>query len=217
MTSTDTPPIADWLEDFRRQWAPDMVIGQHKPKEVTEDEIRQQIRHQRLAAFRELCPPEFSQKIDRSKIPNTGAWDQADVWQGAFPGLWLWSHATGKGKSRMLWRQFGKLHVDFGRDVVRATGQQLAEDYFRFYMAGNPREFYRRLMRHDVIMIDDLDKADFRADRTVRMLRELWDFLYEANKPVLVTANEDITEIENRLGMSGGRRIRHVCREVCFG
>lgn len=174
------------------------------------------LRQQRLDRFRELCPAEFRAAIDRAKVPNLAAWDDADRWDGTHPGIWLWSHETGRAKSRMLWRQFGRLHVEHGKRILRITGQQLAEEYFAQHMAGEPREFYKWVSRHQVLMLDDLDKIDTAEMRTAKMLRELWDVIYAEHIAVLVTANEPPAHFEQKLGRSLGRRIAESVREIKF-
>lgn len=221
-TETTTEPISIG-EAMRREWiaAGLMSDGPIKRAEpLTEEQeaarVREFIRSQRMEAFKAMCPAEFRAKIDRAKIPNLAAWDEADAWTGTHPGLWLWSHETGRAKSRMLWRQFGRLHVEHGKSVLKITGQQLAEEYFGYHMAGNPRAFYRWAMGYDVVMLDDLDKIDLDDKRAPRMCRELFDELYAHHKPVLVTANEPISHFAKRIGQSTSRRMGDVCREVRF-
>src|SRR4051812_49372842 len=87
-------PFADLLD----QWKAAGLIDPSAPKPAPRDPASF-VREQRLARFKELCPVEFQQKIDRSKLPNLAAWDEADAWTGCAPGLWLWSHETGRGKT----------------------------------------------------------------------------------------------------------------------
>jgi hypothetical protein len=174
------------------------------------------LRAQRLERFREQCPAEFRKPINAALLPNIRAWEKADAWAGGYPGIWLWSHATGRGKTRMAWRQFGRLHVEHGKQIIKATGQALAEEYFAAHMDGQPRSFYRWLMRADLIVIDDADKIDLSDRRYVRMVRELFDELYAHRKPAIVTANEPIAWFAKNCGESCARRMREVCAEVEF-
>ena len=210
-------------EAIRREWiaAGLMADGPIQPPQLItpeeeESNVRNAIRAQRMDAFKARCPEEFRSKIDRALIPNLKAWDQADAWAGTFPGVWLWSRETGRAKTRMLWRQFGRLHVDHGKSVLKITGQALAEEYFRYHMAGEPRAFYHWVKRHDIIMLDDLDKLDMEDRRAPRMCRELFDELYSFHKPVLVTANEPIAHFQRRIGDSTARRMNSVCTEIAF-
>lgn len=173
------------------------------------------VREHRMERFKEQCPAEFLQRIDRTKLPNLKAWDEADAWQIVSPGLWLWSHASGRGKTRMAWRTFGRAHVEQGRHVLKCSGQSLVEEYFECHMLGDPRSFYRRVLSAELLIIDDLDKAEF-SERNRRALRELWDELYSRRKAVLVTANEPIAWFVGPLGESCVRRMREVCREIPF-
>lgn len=181
-----------------------------------EERTRQIRRTQRLARFSELCPAQFRKRIDRSLLPNLSAWDQADGWDGTFPGLWLWSHATGRGKTRMAWRLYGRHHVDRGKSIIKATGQALAEEYFGYHMDGDPRGFYRWLHRGEILVIDDLDKVDYDDRRYGRMIRELFDEIYSHQWPVIVTANEPIEHFGAVLGASAVRRMRESTREIAF-
>lgn len=187
------------------------------PTEEEQDaRTRQVIRAQRLARFTELCPAQFRKRIDRTLLPNLEAWDAADTWDGAYPGLWLWSHTTGRGKTRMAWRLYGRHHVDRGRSVIKASGQALAEEYFGYHMDGDPRGFYRWLHHGQILVIDDLDKVDYEDRRYGRMIRELFDEIYARQWPVIVTANEPIDYFTSVLGASAVRRMREATREIAF-
>lgn len=220
-----TQTMGSLADEFRRLWglAPRDPNAAPLPVPTVEDLIRDQRREN----FRRFCPKEFQQKIDRTKIPNLAAWDEADKWNGRAPGIWLWSHSTGEAKSRMLWRKFGQLHVEQGRTVVRITGLNLAEDYHDHFNKNATAQFYRHLAgrKGQVVMLDDLDKmplpaADLgyaervHADRNARMLREVFDMFYEEHVPVLVTANEPIAFFAERCGPSTERRMKAVCTEV---
>lgn len=221
---TEPQAPVSFLDALRQQWVDaGLMSAEQAPAQPTpltpeqeEARVREYIRQQRMEAFRSQCPEEFRKKIDRTLIPNLVAWDKADAWQGAFPGVWLWSHATGKAKTRMLWRQFGRLHVERGKAVLKITGQALAEEYFGYHMAGEPRAFYAWVRRYDVVMLDDLDKIDLDDRRAPRMCRELFDELYAWHKPVLVTANEPISHFQKRIGDSTARRMSSVCVEIPF-
>lgn len=212
----------DYLGAMRAEWVAAGVMpaidscsnpALSRPREVDPAALAQK---SRLAQFLGMCPEEFRAKIDRTRIPNLAAWDRADEWQGQHPGLWLWSAATGRAKSRMLWRKFGQLFVERNRRCLRIRGTRLAEAYYEYHMDKNPAGFYRMFERADVIMLDDLDKVNLRADSTInmpRVIHQLFDEFYEQHKPVLVTANEPIQYFEQRIGKSADRRITAVCAQ----
>lgn len=218
-------PIS-FIEAMRRDWIAAGLMSAdpptvHQPtipatQKEEDAKVRAFIRSQRMMAFKASCPAEFRRAINRDLIPNLPAWDEADAWTGTHPGVWLWSAATGRAKSRMLWRQFGRLHVEHGKAVLKISGQALAEEYFSFHMDGEPRSFYHWVMAYDIVMIDDIDKIDIADKRAPRMLRELFDQLYEHQKPVLCTANEPIEHFQKRIGDSTARRMSAVCREIQF-
>lgn len=215
--------MSDFVAELRRQWIEAGIIAADAPP-VAQDAKTEAApydpsalaRKSRLGQFRGICPDEFFAKIDETKIPNLKAWHEADAWTGSHPGLWLWSPETGRAKTRMLWRQFGRLFVERNRRCIKITGQALAEEYFSYHMDGDPTGFYRWILGHDVVMLDDLDKMDLSDKRAPRMCRELFDKAYESHKPLLVTANEPIAHFQQRLGDSTSRRMAAVCREIRF-
>lgn len=212
-----------FLDALRREWTDAGIIPVRSDSapatlriEPTEDEVQAAARKGRLVQFQEICPAEFRPKIDEALLPNLGSWREADKWDGSHLGIFLWSHETGRAKTRMLWRQFGRLYVERGKRVIKFTGQKLAEVYFGYHMDGDPSGFYRWIMSHQVLMLDDLDKIRFDDERATRMLRELFDQLYSARHAVLATSNEPIEFFSKHIGESGARRIRAVCREIKF-
>jgi hypothetical protein len=214
----------DFLALLRREWLEAGIIPAgadplaNKPiSERTQPDVAALARKSRLGQFRGICPPEFCRPIDEGLLRcPLAAWRDADSWDGAHPGLWLHSAETGHAKTRMLWRQFGRLYVEKNKRCIKITGQAMAEEYFRYHMDGDPAAFYRWILSHDVILLDDLDKMDLGDKRAPRMCRELFDKMYEYHKPCLVTANEPIAHFQKRVGESMARRIRDVCREILF-
>lgn len=221
--NTDPKLIGDIAAEFRRAWG----MSEEPAKPRPQPDVAAIIRAQRLDRFREFCPPEFRARIDRGLIPNLAAWDRADEWAGSSPGLWLWSATTGRAKTRMLWRKFGQLHVEHGMSVMRVSGLNLAEEYHDAFNGNRTASFYRELTRCDVLMLDDLDKMPLpqrkqgfsehqHADRNARMLREVFDHIYENHTPTLITANEPIQWFSERVGASAERRMRTTCTEIEF-
>lgn len=220
--SDEPKTMGSLADEFRKLWGLEST-----PVVAKEFDLTAYVRDQRKQTFLSFCPEEFAQKIDRSKIPNLAAWDEADKWNGEFPGVWLWSNETGEAKTRMLWRKFGLLHVEKGMTVQRTTGLNLAEEYHDFHKKNCTAMFYRHMSGCQVVMLDDLDKMALpcegmgftereEAARNGRMLRELFDTFYEEHTRVLVTANEPIKWFSDRIGPSAERRMRAVCREIAF-
>lgn len=175
------------------------------------------IRHQRLESFKRLCPEEFRAKIDRARIPNLVAWDKADAWEpGTYPGLWLWSSATGKAKTRMLWRKVGQAMVKLGKRHLFTTGAKLGEFQYECWRDGEPTEFLRRFRNYDFVVLDDLDKFPLTEERSARALRELFDEFYSKHVSVLVSANEPPDVIGEKIGASCLRRVNAVCESIEF-
>jgi hypothetical protein len=214
--------------DIVKVWREAGIIGDAPPSQPKEFNVAEYIHQQRVNKWREYCPEEFRKKIDRSLIKHLPAWDEADKWEGSFPGLWLWSHETGEGKTRMLWRKYGQFHVRQGRIVVRISGLGLAEMYHDYFNKSATSAFYREFNhKGGIVMLDDLDKMSLpgtdqgfseqdQSARNARMLRELFDKFYEHHTPVLVTANEDVDWFEQRIGPSGARRMRETTKAIHF-
>lgn len=181
-----------------------------------ETRTRELLRASRLADFKRSCPAEFCLPIDRARIPNIAAWDVADSWACSSPGLWLWSHETGRAKSRMAWRLLGRAYCNHGKRYFATTGMHLAEIYFGYHMAGEPASFYSMVFRNDLVLVDDIDKCDVADKRTGPMLREFFDEAYKRRAAVVVTANEPISYFEQVIGSSAARRLREVCTEIQF-
>lgn len=175
------------------------------------------IQEHRLKDFMSRCPAEFRSKIDPALLPNLAAWEGADRWTpGEFPGLWLWSDETGRGKTRMLWRKIGQAAVRLGLRHIYTTGAHLGEWQYESYRDGKPTEFHQRFRNQDVVFLDDLDKYPLTEERAARPFRELWDFFYTKHISVLVSANEPPEFIKDCVGQSAYRRVQEVCRAVRF-
>jgi hypothetical protein len=214
--------------DFRKIWADAGLLDPNtQPIEAKPFDVSEYVRKQRMERFKQFCPTEFQQAIKPDLIEDPAAWEKADAWNGTHKGIWIWSHATGLAKSRMLWRKYGQLHVKQAKTVCRITGFNLAEAYHDAVNQSKTASFYYGLLGFDVIMLDDLDKMllpeeglGFKeqesAGRNARMLRELFDRFYERHMPVLVTANEPIEWFTQRCGPSTGRRMTEVCTEIAF-
>lgn len=176
---------------------------------------REAVRRQRIEFFRTHCAPEFQKTIDRALIKNPSAWDLADKWDES-SGLFIWSHESGRGKTRMAERLRWRAYVNRGKENRCLTGQELGERYFHAHMEGDPRAFYRWLLHYDFLVLDDIDKVNLSDPRSPRVLRELFDELYRTKKPVIVTSNEPIDYFAKTVGESCARRMREVCREIQF-
>ncbi|MSU47390.1 MAG: hypothetical protein EXS42_09800 [Lacunisphaera sp.] len=178
---------------------------------------RELIQESRLNDFKAKCPPEFLPPIKRALLSNLEAWDAADSWtSGTYPGLWLWSAETGRCKTRMAWRKIEQGIVKLGLRYVFTTGGSLADLCYQDFREGEPAEFVRRFKRYNLVVIDDVDKFPFADERPGRAFRDLFDYFYSQHVSVLVTSNEPIDYVAQRLGDSSERRIREVCRELRF-
>ena len=189
------------------------------PTEVVDFEQRSRdaIHEARLKDFKARCPLEFRSNIERAKITSINAWDIADKWKpGEHPGLWLWSHETGRCKTRMAWRKIGQAIVWYGLRYVITSGTGLADLCYENFRDGEPSEFVRRFKGLGFVVIDDVDKFPFNDEKHGRAFRELFDMFYANHVSVLVTSNEPISFVDSKLGESCGRRIHEVCGEIKF-
>lgn len=176
--------------------------------------VRRRARH---AEFQKKCPVEFRQALDLSKLKNPGAWQEGWAWApGTFPGLWIWSAETGRGKTRFAWHKIGQAFLHTWADPLFVTGVQLYDLAYNKWREGSPGEFRDFFRRRSFVVLDDLDKFYLGKDEIALMLRELFDFFYRERVSVIVTANVPPEQFAATIGGSAQRRILEVCQPIAF-
>jgi DNA replication protein DnaC len=141
-----------------------------------------------MADFKKICPPEFCQRIDRSILTNSGAFDTLTLWDGRFAGP-LASGSTGKGKTRAVWSVLGRLHVKEGKSFAWFTAKRLITEFVKYDQKGFADEFYKYYAAYDLLMVDDLDKVNWQFDSETAALFQFYDWVYRANRPCIATTN----------------------------
>jgi hypothetical protein len=178
------------------------------PDEAFVKASRERLVAQRTKSFFDRCPAEFAVPIDRRRMrAPAAAVDRALSWRATFPGVWLWSEASGQGKTRVLWQLYRIARVDLGKSVLERTGQQWADEVWHHHMEGKSHELWGWLARWDVLVFDDLDKVNIDDQRQVRALREVFDLIRRERMPAVVTTNRPPEWVESAMGGSAERRV----------
>lgn len=219
MNATQARPVGVEIDDILRSWGVDPTAAPSNvlSEKALEGVNREILTRDRAKWFEERCPEEFKGAFvpERSRAPHV-ALQQAMLWRGAFPGVWLWSNATGQGKTRMMWTLVRVARVDLGRSILEYTGQQWADEFWRHHMDGKADELWGWLKRWDVLVLDDVDKINVGDVRQQRALREFFDVIYRERKPAIVTANKPPSWIAETLGQSAERRVAESFTAIRF-
>jgi len=203
--------MAELMERYRQGHAPPV------PEEAYARASREVLAEQRRKVFGRRCPDEFAVPIERQRMKApASAVDRALSWSMTSPGLWLWSSATGQGKTRVLWELYRIAYTERGKSICELTGQQWADEVWQHHMAGTMQQLWGWLMRWDLLVLDDLDKANLTDERQARAMRELLDVLYRGRVPAVVTANRPPSWITEMLGQSAGRRAAEAFTAIRF-
>lgn len=161
---------------------------------------------QRLARFRQLCPAEYMQKVDRSKLLAPAAFDQACAWDGRFPGPLL-TGKTGARKTGAAWSLLGRLFVKEGVEFAWWPVKKLVTDIEEYENANMAEAFWRRFSRMGVLMVDDLDKINWSFDSHKTALFSFYDWIYRDHRPCITTTNKDRAWWTERMGDAFARRL----------
>jgi DNA replication protein DnaC len=127
-------------------------------------------------------------------------------------GLWLEGDVgTGKTTLAML---VSKKAIEAGRSVAIYSLPRLLARIRRTYDgdAGELSylEFFRRLTSVDLLHIDDLG-AEKRSDWVLEQLYAIVDERYATNRPMIVTTNLDIPQLEEQIGHRTVSRLSETC------
>lgn len=161
---------------------------------------------QRMARFRQLCPPEYMQKVDRAKLQDPEAYDKATAWDGSFRGpLLCGKHGT--RKTGAAWSCLGRLFVKGGHEFAWWPVKKLVADIEEYEAANCAEAFWRRFSRIPVLMVDDLDKINWSFDSQKAALFSFYDWLYRDHRPCLTTTNNNRAWWTERMGEAFARRL----------
>ena len=160
----------------------------------------------RLARFRQLCPPEFMSKIDRSLLKNPQAFDQVAAWAGAFKGI-IATGNTGTAKSRAAWSAIGRLYVKEGRTFAWFPVKRLITEFVRYESKDAADEFFRQYSKFNALFVDDLDKFNASFESEGAALFSFYDWAYRNHIAVLTTTNKPRAWWANLMGDPFARRL----------
>jgi len=172
----------------------------------TQDEAthRYLIEH-RSERFRTVCPEQFYEKIDRSKLASPEAFDAVQAWDGTCPGPLLVG-ATSKAKTRAAWAVLGKLYVRHGIAFEFFTAERIlkALEESRFGL-DDYLDYHRRWS--SLFFFDDLHRFNTQFESEGKALSQLYDWIYRHKMPCITTTNKDRTWWATLLGESTARRM----------
>lgn len=173
---------------------------------VREKRLAEQERTERLSRFRRVCPPEFMQKIDRTLLTNTEAFDSVAQWDGRFPGP-LAVGKTDTAKTRAAWSALCRLNVNEKKSFAWFPVKRLLTEFVRYESKDLADEFWRYYRGFNVLFVDDVDKINWAFESETTALFQFYDWVYRDNRPVITTTNRDRQWWEQALGPAFARRL----------
>jgi hypothetical protein len=169
--------------------------------------------------WEQICPVGF-RDTDPAKLPCLHGMNEIISWPYGPKGI-LAHGATGMGKTRCLLLRLRTLHFKEHRSIKAIGAANFGLKCAQFFWEDQSKAagFIDGLIRVDVLLLDDLDKAKF----TERTETELFNVINErtANgKPILASLNVTGEELAAMLSEHRGwpivRRLRDFCRPVDF-
>lgn len=161
---------------------------------------------QRLARFKQMCPVEFQQVVNRSRLANVAAYDRVTSWDGSFRGPVL-SGKTGTRKTGAAWDCLSRLYVHCGMDFAWWPVKKLVTDLEEYEAANMAEAFWRKYSRMGVLMVDDLDKINWSFESQKSALFAFYDWIYRDHRPCITTTNKDRAWWTERMGEAFARRL----------
>jgi DNA replication protein DnaC len=160
----------------------------------------------RSARFMEICPEQFRASIERSRLTNTGAFDEVLKWSGAFPGPCLYGK-TGTAKTRAAWRLLHQLFVRENRTFAWFPVKRLITEFEQYEAKNLADEFYRQYNFFNVLFVDDVDKINWQFESQAAALFSFYDWIYRTKKPCITTTNKDRKWWADKMGDAFTRRL----------
>ena len=201
-TEPEVVKIPDWriaLEQAIAQLPAHVEI----PYELTEE-------GQRWRRFRNICPEEFLPKIDRARLPKPAQFDAVANWDGNFPGPLAWG-PTDTAKSRAQWYALRVQFVKHNRTFAWFPVKKLVAELESADRVGQAHEFYRQYAFYRILMVDDLDKINWRDENQMSILFDFYDKIYRDKTRLLATTNKDKDWWTERMGDAFARRLFKDC------
>ena len=165
---------------------------------------------QRWARFKGICPEEFLPKIDRSKLPKPQQFDAVANWDGTFPGPLAYG-TTDTAKTRAIWYALRVQFVKHNRTFAWFPVKKLVAELEHWDKIGQAHEFYRQYSHYRMLMVDDLDKINWRDENQMSILFDFYDKIYRDRTRLLATTNKDRDWWTDRMGDAFARRLFKDC------
>jgi DNA replication protein DnaC len=203
MNTTTERPI-----DFSEILAELAKLPAETPQETADRERRrmESERADRLRSFRNICPSEFMQTVDRTKLANSVAFDLVAAWDGSFPGP-LATGATGTRKTGAAWSAIGRLNVQQGYSVAWFPVKRLITEFTRYESKDLADEFWRMYEKFDILFVDDLDKFNHQFESEGAAVFAFYDWIYREHLPCITTTNKPREWWANLMGDAFARRL----------
>jgi hypothetical protein len=171
---------------------------------------------ERAAQFARVVDPNFSGKIDVSRIRSAAAFDRVLKWDGSFPGPCA-TGGTGMGKTFVAWQALRRLYVKENRAFKWFPVRLLVTELERYEKHECTADFFRQCDYFRILFVDDIDKINWDFESHAQMLFSFLDWVYRAKKPCIVTTNRDRAWWKQKAGDALVRRLfDDGCVEVNF-
>jgi len=175
-------------------------------------------RREALRRWNRMCPPEYRDTLPE-KIPDQDSYQRVQGWSFGSRGLVV-GGPTGTGKTRSIILLLRRLVTVTGLEAAMFLGNSFAHECSSRFGDGSAGvQWCRRLVKVDVLFIDDLGK--FRL--TDRVESELFGLVEERmafRRPIFTTMNSGSAQLERMLSPDRGpalvRRLRESCEAIEF-
>lgn len=209
--------LYDGYEPFPRQHC-DPCIDAAQEQRKREDEQRAKAEKEQFLreSWERLCPPLY-RKTDAARLPQEPL-NKMLAWEYGPQGI-LMHGATGRGKTRAMYLLLRKLHKEGRKIEVIRPGHFAHECMNRFSIDGDGPAWIERLMRVEVLFLDDFGKERF-TERGESEMFTLIEGRTAECRPILATMNFGGEALASKLTEDRGeplvRRLREFCEAIEF-
>lgn len=161
---------------------------------------------ERMARFKNICPPEFMVKIDRTQLKNADAFDAVAKWDGSFPGPCAVG-PTDTAKTRATWSALGNLYVRANRPFAWFPVRRMITEFEAYENRNAADEFFRAYSFFRVLMVDDVDKINWQFESHGALLFAFYDWIYRQRIPCITTTNKARDWWAKKMGDAFARRL----------
>jgi len=197
---------------------PCVLCGKSFPKELLV--LRDQVVLRCRGCNAEMLKPTFERMLpiafrdtDLSRIPNA---NKVMAWKYGPKGL-LIHGATGKGKSRTMWKLIERLMCVDGYTVIAFTGVSFGHELNVRYRLDEAEHWLEMLStRTEIVFFDDLGKLKL-TDRAEAELFGVVEARCSNLLPILVTTNDTGETMAKRMTEGRAAPLVRRLREFCVG